>query len=137
MNEASLSLYEATELFYIVLETQDRFFEFWITATFAVIIACHLGSSILTRSFSVMISLMYVAFSINMIGRWFLAAGAVSRYRNDMASQSGIQRIQTGSPTVCVPEVWDWRNEWLPLWNAGLFRWLRGEAKTIGKYGKY
>ena len=91
MNEASLFLYEATELFYIVLETQDRFFEFWITATFAVIIACHLGSSILTRSFSVMISFMYVAFSINMIGRWFLAAGAVSRYRNDMASQSGIQ----------------------------------------------
>ena len=91
MNEASLSLYEATELFYTVLETQDRFFEFWITATFAVIIACHLGSSILTRSFSVMISFMYVAFSINMIGRWFLAAGAVSRYRNDMASQSGIQ----------------------------------------------
>ena len=91
MNEASLSLCEATELFYIVLETQDRFFEFWITATFAVIIACHLGSNILTRSFSVMISFMYVAFSINMIGRWFLAAGAVSRYRNDMASQSGIQ----------------------------------------------
>ena len=91
MNEVSLSLYEATELFYTVLETQDRFFEFWITATFAVIIACHLGSSILTQSFSVMISFMYVAFSINMIGRWFLAAGAVSRYRNDMASQSGIQ----------------------------------------------
>ena len=38
-----------------------------------------------------MISFIYVAFSINMIGRWFLAAGAVSRYRNDMASQSGIQ----------------------------------------------
>ena len=91
MSESSLSLYEANELFYIVLETQDRFFEFWITATFAVIIACHLGSSILTQSFSVMISFMYVAFSINMIGRWFLAAGAVSRYRNDMASQSGIQ----------------------------------------------
>ena len=91
MNESSLSLYEATELFYTVLETQDRFFEFWITATFAVIIACHLGSSILTQSFSVMISFMYVAFSTNMIGRWFLAAGAVSRYRNDMASQSGIQ----------------------------------------------
>lgn len=91
MNEASLSLYEATELFYIVLETQDRFFEFWITVTFAVIIACHLGSSILTRSFSVMISFMYLAFSINLIGRWFFVAEAVSRYRNDMASQSGIQ----------------------------------------------
>ena len=91
MNEASLSLYETTELFYIILEAQDRFFEFWITATFAVIIACHLGSSILTRSFSLMISFMYLAFSINLIGRWFFVAEAVSRYRNDMASQSGIQ----------------------------------------------
>ena len=91
MNEASLSLYETTELFYIILEAQDRFFEFWITATFAVIIACHLGSSILTRSFSLMISFMYLAFSINLIGRWVFVAEAVSRYRNDMASQSGIQ----------------------------------------------
>ena len=91
MNEASLSLYETTELFYIILEALDRFFEFWITATFAVIIACHLGSSILTRSFSLMISFMYLAFSINLIGRWVFVAEAVSRYRNDMASQSGIQ----------------------------------------------
>jgi len=91
MNTASLTLPEATELFYLALDTQDRFFEFWITATFAVIIACHLGSNILTHTFSIMISIMYLAFSANMISRWFLANGAVNRYRNDMASQANIQ----------------------------------------------
>ena len=84
MNTASLTLSEATELFYIAMETQDRFFEFWITATFAVIIACHLGSKTLTKGFSAMISLLYLAFSANMIARWYLAGGAVGGFRDSM-----------------------------------------------------
>ena len=84
MNTASLKLSEAAELFYIAMETQDRFFEFWITATFAVIIACHLGSKTLTKGFSAMISLLYLAFSANMIARWYLAGGAVGGFRDSM-----------------------------------------------------
>ena len=84
MNTASLTLSEATELFYIAMETQDRFFEFWITATFAVIIACHLGSKTLTKGFSAMISLLYLAFSANMIARWYLAGGAVGGFRDSI-----------------------------------------------------
>ena len=66
----TLSLHDAVELFYMAMETQDRFFEFWISATFAVIIACHLGSRTLTQGFSAMLALMYTAFSVNMISRW-------------------------------------------------------------------
>ena len=84
MNTASLTFSEATELFYIAMETQDRFFEFWITATFAVVIACHLGSKTLTKGFSTMISLLYLAFSANMIARWYLAGGAVGGFRDAM-----------------------------------------------------
>ena len=91
MNEAPLSLYEASELFYLALDTQDRFFEFWITATFAVIIACHIGSTILSRSFSIMISFIYLAFSANMIGKWFIAGEAMTRYRDMIATHTGIQ----------------------------------------------
>ena len=80
----TLSLHEAVELFYMAMETQDRFFEFWISATFAVIIACHLGSRTLTRGFSAMVAVMYTAFSVNMISRWLLAQGAVTRYRSEM-----------------------------------------------------
>tara|TARA_B100000945_G_C20252180_1_gene535058 strand:+ start:224 stop:631 length:408 start_codon:yes stop_codon:yes gene_type:complete len=84
MNTASLTFSEVAELFYIAMETQDRFFEFWITATFAVVIACHLGSKTLTKGFSTMISLLYLAFSANMIARWYLAGGAVGSFRNAM-----------------------------------------------------
>ena len=66
------------------METQDRFFEFWITATFAVIIACHLGSKTLTKGFSLMISLLYLAFSAKMIAHWYLAGGAVRGFRSAM-----------------------------------------------------
>ena len=80
----TLSLHEAVELFYMAMETQDRFFEFWISATFAVIIACHLGSRTLTQGFSAMVAVMYTAFSVNMISRWLMAQGAVTRYRSEM-----------------------------------------------------
>tara|TARA_B100000519_G_scaffold125942_1_gene108673 strand:- start:29 stop:424 length:396 start_codon:yes stop_codon:yes gene_type:complete len=80
----TLSLHEVVELFYVAMETQDRFFEFWISATFAVIIACHLGSRTLTQGFSAMVAVMYTAFSVNMISRWLLAQGAVTRYRSEM-----------------------------------------------------
>ena len=84
MEIETLSLAEAVELFYMAMETQDRFFEFWISATFAVIIACHLGSRTLTRGYSAMVAVMYTAFSVNMVSRWLLAQGAVTRYRSEM-----------------------------------------------------
>ena len=84
MNTASLTFSEAAELFYIAMGTQDRFFEFWISATFAVIIACHLGSRTLTQGYSAMVAVMYAAFSVNMVSRWLLAQGAVTRYRGEM-----------------------------------------------------
>ena len=80
----TLSLAEAVELFYMAMETQDRFFEFWISATFAVIIACHLGSRTLTQGYSAMVAVMYTAFSVNMLSRWLLAQGAVTQYRGQM-----------------------------------------------------
>ena len=80
----TLSLAEAVELFYMAMETQDRFFEFWISATFAVIIACHLGSRTLTKGYSALLAVMYTAFSVNMVSRWLLAQGAVTRYRGEM-----------------------------------------------------
>ena len=80
----TLSLAEAVELFYMAMETHDRFFEFWISATFAVIIACHLGSPTLTQGYSAMVAVMYTAFSVNMVSRWLLAQGAVTQYRGQM-----------------------------------------------------
>ena len=92
-----LSLPDAVELFYMAMETQDRFFEFWISATFAVIIACHLGSRTLTRGYSAIMAMMYTAFSVNMISRWLLAQGAVTRYRAEMLT---ILEADTGSRLV-------------------------------------
>jgi len=87
----SLSLYESVELFYLTLSTQDRFFDFWISATFAVIIACHLGSRTLTKGFSILMAVMYTVFSVNMLSRWLLAQGAVFRYLSEMIALAGAE----------------------------------------------
>ena len=87
----SLSLYESVQLFYLTLSTQDRFFDFWISATFAVIIACHLGSRTLTKGFSILMAVMYTVFSVNMLSRWLLAQGAVFRYLSEMIALAGAE----------------------------------------------
>ena len=92
----SLSLYESVQLFYLTLSTQDRFFDFWISATFAVIIASHLGSRTLTKGFSILMAVMYTAFSVNMLSRWLLAQGAVFRYLSEMIALAGAEAEVAG-----------------------------------------
>ena len=86
-----LSLYESVDLFYLTLRTQDGFFDFWISATFAVIIACHSGSRTLTKGFSLLMAVMYTVFSVNMLSRWLLAQGAVFRYLSAMLALTGAE----------------------------------------------
>ena len=85
--DGSLSLYEPIQLLFGP-QCPRPIFEFWISATFAVIIACHLGSRTYPR-FHALMALLYTAFSINMLSRWLLAQGAVVRYRDEMLALSG------------------------------------------------
>jgi len=61
------------ETLYAVLEASDRIFEFWITASFAVVIATFFAASRMTKIMFVLISFMYAIVSANMAIRWSIA----------------------------------------------------------------
>ena len=61
------------DVLYAVLEASDRIFEFWITASFSVVIASFFAASRMTRAMFVLISIMYGIVSANMLVRWFIA----------------------------------------------------------------
>ena len=72
-----LSLRNAAGLLRVLVETQNRFLEFWVSATFAVIIACHLGFRSLMEAHSGLAAVMVAACSVNMFSRRLLAQRAV------------------------------------------------------------
>ncbi len=61
------------ETLYAVLEASDRIFEFWITASFAVVIATFLAASRVTKVMFVLISFTYGIVLANMLIRWSIA----------------------------------------------------------------
>ena len=72
-----LSRRNALGLLRVAIEAQDRFLEFWISATFVVIIACHLGFRTRMTAYSGLAAVTFTVCSVNMLSRRLLAQGAV------------------------------------------------------------
>ena len=71
-----LSFRNAAGLLRVTVEAQNRFLEFWVSATFAVIIAC-LGFRSLMKAHSGLAAVMFAACSVNMFSRRLLAQSTV------------------------------------------------------------
>ena len=76
--------YELVQSWFSGIEAYDSGFEFWLTGTFAVIVACHLGQDILDKWYTFFIAILYTIFSINMLFRSLLAAELIARYREQL-----------------------------------------------------
>ena len=62
-----LSRRNALGLLRVAIEAQDRFLEFWISATFVVIIACHLGFRTRMTAYSGLAAVTFTVCSVNML----------------------------------------------------------------------
>ena len=60
---------------YTVIEAQDRLYEFWLTGTFAVIIAAHFASERMTKQLFALLIITYISFAVATMLR-FLATNA-------------------------------------------------------------
>ena len=76
--------YELVQSLFSGIETYDSGFEFWLTGTFAVIVACHLGQDILDKWYTLFIASLYTIFSLNMLLRTILASELILRYREQL-----------------------------------------------------
>ena len=76
--------YELVQSWFSGIEAYDSGFEFWLTGTFAVIVACHLGQDILDKWYTLFLAILYTIFSINMLFRSMLASELILRYREQL-----------------------------------------------------
>jgi hypothetical protein len=76
--------YELVQSLFSGIEAYDSGFEFWLTGTFAVIVACHLGQDILDRWYMLFLAALYTMFSLNMLFRSMLASELILRYREQL-----------------------------------------------------
>jgi hypothetical protein len=60
---------------YTVIEAQDRLYEFWLTGTFAVIIAAHFTSERMSKQLFALLIITYISFAVATMLR-FLATNA-------------------------------------------------------------
>ncbi len=60
---------------YTVIEAQDRLYEFWLTGTFAVIIAAHFTAGRMTKQLFALLTITYISFAVATMLR-FLATDA-------------------------------------------------------------
>ena len=69
------------EVYYTVVGAMDQMFEFWLAASFAVILACYFAAEILTRWFYLAISFAYIVFSILTGARFYSASIKLTEFR--------------------------------------------------------
>ena len=65
-----MTIAEQYQLLYTILETMDRLFEFWISGSFAVVVAAHFMIGNLSRYLTSFMSLSYTLFSFTLVFRF-------------------------------------------------------------------
>jgi hypothetical protein len=84
-----MSLYELNQLFIAANESADRLWEFWITGTFAIIIASHLGAETVNKKYAIAMASIYILFTISLVVRMIVTSDHLVEYIEKKASITG------------------------------------------------
>ena len=83
MNIDTGTLYQAS---YAALEATDRAIEFWLSASFAIVVATFLASDRLNRTMYIFITVGYLLASGNMLARYWIHASRYMQWRDMLIS---------------------------------------------------
>jgi hypothetical protein len=75
---------EVIEMMYEALGYADRNFEFWISASFAVILAFHFSGDRLTTLMYRLITFLYCSATVLFVARWSVAALQYASFRQQL-----------------------------------------------------
>ena len=94
--------YTEYELFLKLAEAFDRAYEFWITGTFAVIVACYLGKHLLDKTFAIALASLYTLFSANIFIRLYMGRESIGKVRNEIQRFDEFERFFVQSHIVQI-----------------------------------
>ena len=78
---------ELYEIYYLTLGTMDRFFEFWMTASFSVVVAAHFIHKSIDRRIVILIGVVYFLFSVSLGIRYSIAIAKLVDIRDQLIMQ--------------------------------------------------
>lgn len=101
---------EMIEMMYQALGYSDRNFEFWLSASFAVVLVFHFASNRLTTMMYRLITLLYISSTVLFISRWLVAGIQYSFFRNQLLDMNaniwmtgnGVEAVITISYLVVI-----------------------------------
>jgi len=75
-----LSYFETLQMINLSIDRLESVFQFWLSATFASIVASHLAGEKLTKIYAGMLTGLYLIFTFSVIVRSITWSGALERY---------------------------------------------------------
>ena len=67
-----MTYFEAISHFHLLTTRIDSLFQFWMSGTFALIVACHIAAERLTKSYAIVLAALYSAFVVSILLRLHL-----------------------------------------------------------------
>ena len=99
-----LSYFETLQMIQAVVDRMESVFQYWMSATFAAIVASHLSGEKLTRIYAGMLTGLYLVFTISVAVRlltWSYGlerySGLLREYRGDLSGSPLLGNIISGS----------------------------------------
>jgi ABC-type transport system involved in cytochrome c biogenesis permease subunit len=89
---------ELVELFYIRESVIDTQFQYWITITFAVIVAAFVAKKHLSKRLRSVVALLYLLATVVLISRWYYAAMDVGQLLGQLQELG----VSTNLPWVTI-----------------------------------
>ena len=96
-----MNIVDAYTILYTAMEDADRVFEFWMSGTFAVIVAVFVGSNHLNFIVRSIITFIYLIFAITTTARLMVASSKIIEFR-EILIQQGEAFVPLPSTTVGV-----------------------------------
>jgi len=84
-----LSYFETLQMINLTIDRLESVFEFWLSATFAAIVASHLAGEKLTKVYAGILTSLYLIFTFSVIVRSLTWVGALERYTELLSTMRG------------------------------------------------
>ena len=95
-----LSYFETLQMINLSIDRLESVFEFWLSATFAAIVASHLAGDKLTKVYAGILTSLYLIFTFSVAVRSVTWVGALERYTELLVKMRGDLGESTPFPLV-------------------------------------
>ena len=113
-----LSYFETLQMINLSIDRLESVFEFWLSATFAAIVASHLAGEKLTKIYAGMLTSIYLIFTFSVLARTHIWGTALQSYSLRLGTSD-----PSDSPTVNLVQVSMWATFILGTLATAIFIW--------------